>query len=145
MHKRTVGVNRQVKQLASYKNGKQYNVVRIRTRNDRPIWELFKEYINSLEAGEEFKRKDLMYAVYIDEAAKAMISRETTVDHYRLYASNVGFVDHVSRGKYKKMHDFPEEMTSSILKKFAYNDVQWKDWFIPKNQRLLSACDACKE
>jgi len=144
MHKRTVGVNREKPQLISVRDGCQYKRVKIRTHNKKPIWTLFKEFINSLDNGEGFKRKDLMLAIYEREAALAMIGRETTVDHYRLYSCHIGFVEHVGTGKYIKKHSIPDEMTSTLLKKYAYNESAWQDWFIPKRDKLRRACEACK-
>lgn len=121
-------------------------MVKIRTIKNKPIWHLFKDYINSLEDDKKFSRKELMEGIYVPKAAAAMRQLETSVDHYRLYACHIGFVEHIGVGKYIKKHDIPNEMTTSELKKYAYNiDLHWKDWFIEENDKMRRACEACKK
>jgi len=147
MKSRTRGVNCRKKQYIVLKgdNYRSPERVEIRTINEKPLWHLFKDFINSLDDGHEFSRKELLEGIYVPKAAEALRQLETSVDHYRLYSCHIGFIDHIGRGRYIKRHSIPDEMTSTFLKKHAYNDAEWKDWFIPKRDKLRRACEACKQ
>ena len=72
MKKRTYGINREKKQLIAIKKDDGiFERCKIRSKNDAPIWNLFKEYINSIGVGHEFSRKDLLEAIYTPKAAAA--------------------------------------------------------------------------
>lgn len=144
--KRTVGVNCERKQMIMLKGDETRSPERIsiRTINDRPLWHLFKDFINSLEKDQKFSRKDLLEHIYVPKAAEAIRSHETTVDHYRLYSCHIGYVDHVSTGQYIKKHPIPDNMTSTMLKRFAYNREEWRDWFIPKDMKIQTIKELCQ-
>lgn len=110
--------------------------VTVRTIDNRPMWHLFKEYVNSLKPGDFFSRKDLFRAIYFpQEAADAMRGHESTIDHYRLYCTHLGYIDRVSTGWYVKRFDIPVNATTKLVEIFAYNAHQWREWFIPKCER----------
>ena len=112
-----------------------YDRVTIRTIGNRPMWYLFKEFINSLSQGYEFSRKDLFYAIFTEESADAIRCHETAVDKYRLYCTHVGYLEHIDRALYRKRFDIPVNATSKLIQSYAYNVRHWQEWFIPKCER----------
>lgn len=138
MKSRTRGVRSPKKKIVSIYDPQtnRYNRVEIRSISNKELWTLFKEFINSLVNGQEFSRKELIDSMYVSTVSDAMRRFETAADHYRLYACHVGFLEHVGRGKYKKLCNMPIDLTTTDLKRFAYNEAPWQDWFIPKEQRL---------
>lgn len=143
MHKRTSGAK-----YISVKRYVQhewiYDRVTIRTIDNRPIWHLFKEFINSLDEGQQFTRKDLFHAIYIEEAANALRAFESTIDHYRVYCSNLGYIDHIGRGLYCKRIDIPINATTTLIESHAYNPNPWQDWFSPKHIRRDAILRKCQ-
>ncbi|MCF8019850.1 MAG: hypothetical protein K9L62_10625 [Vallitaleaceae bacterium] len=131
MKSRTFGVHCEKPQLITdtVNYAAPYRRVNIRTIDRKTIWSLLKEYINSLEDNEQFTRKDLLYAVYVEDAAKALTRVETSVDQYRRYITILGFLDHPGRGTYKKIKDLPPFLTVSKAKRAAY-DRSWRSWFM---------------
>jgi hypothetical protein len=129
-----------------YRNQKWlWDRVEIRTIDCRPQWHLFKEYVNSLNVGTCFSRKDLFRAIFFPEdAADTMRGHESTVDHYRLYCTHLGYLEHVSNGLYRKRFDIPLNATCKLIETFAYNARQWRKWFIPKAERRKALEERCK-
>lgn len=111
---------------------------------DKSMWEAFKMFINSLPVNEEFTRKQMFEGVYDETSAKAMRRFETTVDHYRLYSCHVGYLDHIGHAKYRKLHNLPQKMTTTMLQRFARNEAPWQSWFIPKHMRIQTIKELCQ-
>jgi hypothetical protein len=110
--------------------------IAITSKKKKPLWVLFKDYINSLNENQIFTRGDLFDAIYEERTSLAIRSLETSIDHYRLYACHIGFLDRVETGTYRKLHSIPDNMTVTMMKKWAYNDLTWKDWFIDDKSKL---------
>jgi len=127
MYKRTVGVNCEKKQKIWSR--KEKRVIEITTLGNNPIWTLLKKYINSLEIGRKFRRKNLLRSVYDMNVSEALNHSQTSIDTYRVYITRLGCIEHVKRGVYKKIMDVPEQLTSSNAKKLAYEE-KWKIWFM---------------
>ena len=121
-----------------------YDRVEIKTIDNRPMWHLFKDFVNSLKQGYEFTRKDLFHAIYTEESADAMRGHESTIDHYRLYCTHLGYLEHVGRALYRKRFDIPINATSKLVEKCAYNAHNWQKWFIPKSERRKAVLEQCK-
>lgn len=135
---RTVGVNRPKKHLIRTKDGK---IEEIRTHQDRPIWVLVKEYINSLLINQEFTRTQLLRAVYTTQANGFSAS----IDCYIGYLKIFGFLSGNGKGTYKKLYNIPEKLTTTALVRAAC-DQSWKKWFVPLYERLgIDEQDAPKQ
>jgi len=144
--KRTVGINRAIKQKVTVRDGWQYKTIEVRSIGGLSLWELFKQFINSIPVGSDFTRKDLLYALYTRESAEAIRAKETTPDQYRNRCCHVGLIEVIGRGKYRKLHDIPEKLTSSHLSKSAaiYSSRTWRMWAVPKYKRVEALIEACK-
>jgi len=103
-------------------------------------WRKTVTYINSLEVGQIFTRKDLFENVYDNEQNnfKRLRRFENAVDHYRKYLCILQFIERPGLGTYKKLYQIPIELTSSIAEKLAYGK-DWKDWFIPTLEERIEA------
>lgn len=127
--KRTVGINCKRKQKIII-DGK---VCDITTHGNLTIWGLMKNFINSLEKGSVFTRKELLESVYEIE----MGTRMTTVDTYRATLLRSKFIEFVERGKYRKLLNIPESTTrSDLIDKVIMRQKTWKEWFIPLHEML---------
>lgn len=67
-----------------------------------------KEFINNLEIGDTFLRKDII---------KDFTS---SIDNYRNYFAKARYIKTISLGKYEKIRNIPSKLTSSMLYKEAY-------------------------
>lgn len=110
----------------------------------KSLWELFKSYINSLPDGTEFTRKQMFNGVYDKTTAKVLRGHENAIDHYRLHSCHVGYLDHIGRAKYQKLHNLPQKLTSTMIKRFAFGYSPWEKWFIPKYIKMQSIKNLCK-
>lgn len=100
----------------------------VKPKNGRPIWDLMKEYIKSLEDEEVFSRKDLLIHIY--ECGEHIAKYETTADHYRLLLTNIKVIKIIGRGTYQKLRNVPAKLTTPKLKMLA-DHSKWESWFIP--------------
>jgi len=103
-----------------------YSQIAILRHPDKTLWETTKEFINRLRVDEKFKRKELLKYIYKIN----MSSFENTVDHYRLWLTHIKVIDHISCGLYVKRKQIPKSLTTTKLKKLAYNQ-NWESWFTP--------------
>lgn len=143
---RTRGINCEKKQeIGVIQSDGYYKIVRILSKDDRPLWTLFIEYINSIEIGQEITRTDVLENTYITEVAPALRSKMNTVDTYRLYACRLGYLDIKKRGIYIKKHNIPTNVKLTIVKSLVYNNHPWEEWFIPKNQRRKEIEKICNK
>jgi len=126
MISRTRGVKCRRKQLIMLKgtDKRPPERVEIWTHNNRSIWDLLKEFNNSLDDETIFLRRDLLNAIYTQKVAEAMLSIETTVDTYRNLLCHAGYMERIGNGKYIKLHNIPIKATISNVKKHALK----KDW-----------------
>ena len=132
MDSRVRGVNSLKKQLLSYKKVSPsigYGRTEIRTIDDRPIWSLMKEYINSLDVNQIITRKNLLVAVY-GNLGIYMSRYPSTVDGYTRCIKIVNCIEKFERGKYRKLKNIPIDLSISKLKKHVSGN-NWKTWFIP--------------
>ena len=72
-------------------------------------WADFREYINS---NTKLSRQDIL----------KVIGGGSTTDNYINLTRNRGFIHRVSPGKYIKVVNIPDEITSSKIQKLAYVD-----------------------
>lgn len=136
VRKRTVGVNREkphlIMDITNYPP--PYKRVQVRTIDGKTIWGLFKSFLNNLKDGSEFTRREMLHAVYVEDAAKALTRVQTSLDQYRRFITILGFLGHPKRATYTKLQDIPDFLTISTAKKVAY-DRTWKSWFIKLEDR----------
>ena len=97
----------------------------VSTINDRPIWDLLKEYVNSLPTNHIFSRKEMLNKIYTAN----MQCTENVTDKYRRLLTIVNVLKIVDRGKYKKLRNIPVHLTTTQLKKIA-NPNSWESWFM---------------
>ena len=130
--------SRKTNQYISVKTDWGYERVKYRTRDDRPIWELMKEFINErVQTGKLFKRKNMLEYMY-PGLGHEMCSLENTADHYRclLGNDNVRILQATDTlGVYKKLRDIPDGFTTTRLKEIA-RDKSWRQWFIPIEEKV---------
>jgi len=137
MISRTRGVNCLKKQYLAIKgvSGK-YERTEIHSKEDRSIWELFKEFFNTIEIGGEFTRKEMFDACYDKSVSDSMRGCKTaTPDAYRCYLKKIGLVDLVKPGRYKKLMNLPDLPIATIQKASKESNL-WKEWFIPIHEKL---------
>ena len=136
VRKRTVGVNRQKKQLIGVKNKDGiYERTEIHSKKDRPLWELFLEFFHSLEIGSEFTRVDVLSSAYEDNVVPAIRGHMTSVDTYRSHLRRLGIIEHVAPGIYIKKFNLPNNITLTQVRKAA-SMGDWREWFIPLHEKL---------
>lgn len=85
--------------------------------------------INSFKDGQIVSRKQLL--TKIAEFYPDKIS-EGSFDIYRLTLTKINILQHASRGKYKIVQEFPEDLSSSKAHKLKIElrwRPSWKDWF----------------
>jgi len=106
----------------------------IRTRDDRPIWNLLKEFINKKANNTTITRKELHRYVYSDpDIARYMLNNSITVDTYRINLTHIGILQKThKRGKYTKKRNIPPKLSTTALKNLASTVISgtWKSWFI---------------
>lgn len=101
----------------------------VKTRHDKPIWLLLKEYINSLDIGTQFTRFEAKIKIYSTQSvAKAMISKIGTEDNYMNHLCKIGILKKIKPGLCEKIQDVPQQLTVTKLKKLAY-EQGWELWF----------------
>lgn len=120
----------------SVRRGEIIDRVKVRSNKNKPIWYLFKEFINGMQGSKRFSRIEMIEAIYPQKVASTLRGLQTTPDQYRRYCCLVGFIEHVGIGEYRKIADIPKELTLKVLRKHAYNEEPWQEWFIPKSIRL---------
>jgi len=107
-------------------------VVEVKKNKPGTLWDLFKHFINSKKVNEIFTRKDLLDSIY----NVPMQSHETSVDIYRNNVTHLGFLEHVGRGKYKKLYNIPKQITTTQINNALTDRNTWKDWFITLHDKL---------
>lgn len=127
----TIRGNRRISVM--HENG-YWGVHIVKTRYGKSIWNLLREYINSLDIGTQFSRLDSKLKIYSTlTVAKAMVSKIGTEDNYLNYLCKVGILKKVKPGVCEKIQDVPEQLTVTKLRKLA-TDQNWELWFVrPKD------------
>jgi len=98
----------------------------VSTIDDKPIWQLLKEYINNFPVGEILSRATIISSIY--HIKKSYISYHT-LDSYIYQLKVVNVLKVISPGKYKKLRNIPFHLTTSQLKKVS-NKNSWESWFM---------------
>ncbi len=109
-----------------------------RTRNNKSVWDLVKNFINyRANAGEKFTRKDMLKYIYHDpNVCQYMRTHNNTADNYRLLLTKVNIVKTTdARGIYTKLRNVPNRLTTTRLRKIAA-DKSWKSWFVPFDEKI---------
>lgn len=134
---RTSGVNCKTKKIIGVKRPDgYYDMRRIRTKKEKPIWQLFVEYFDTLEIGQQFTRTDIISCSYVDEVVPAMRSQLTTVDNYKGYLKVLGFIKQVKPGVYEKVLNFPIGIPLTTVRNAMKDRNTWKGWFEPLHVKL---------
>jgi len=98
----------------------------VSTIDDRPIWDLLKEYINYFPLGDIISRSTMISSIY--HIKKSYISYHT-FDSYIYELKAVNILKVISPGKYQKLRNIPTHLTTSQLRKVS-NKNSWESWFI---------------
>lgn len=115
--------------LTVNKRGKTVIVYR---KSKKPLWECIKKYINKIEVGKTFTRKEMIDYLYTNKP----YDKQLTMDSYRLSLESCGFIEKTDNvGVYLKKYDIPMELKTSTIRK-AMRDPSWKQWFSPMHERL---------
>ena len=83
------------------------------------MWDKFKKYINSIENGSLFTRKDILWYVC---KTKQSVSHGSTIDVYKRCSELHGIISTTGRGTYIKLRDIPINMSSTEFRERAYTD-----------------------
>ena len=107
------------------------------SKDNKPLWELMKEYINDhIKIGNKFTRKDMLNYIYPNIGSDDMCYIKNTPDNYRCLLTNVEILKATNEpGIYIKLQNIPDNLTTSKLKKIVA-DKSWRKWFIPINERI---------
>jgi len=112
--------------------------ITIKTRNNKSVWILMKEFINKhARIGENFTRRNMLTYIYPDpNVCHYMRSNNNTPDSYRLLLNKVEIVKNTDQlGVYVKLRHIPGDLTITRLQKIAA-DKSWKSWFIPLDEKI---------
>lgn len=75
-------------------------------------WKSLVNYINSKSYNDIITRKELVKYLKSDFS-----------EQYLLLVKNAGFIETISLGKYKKLYNIPNYITTNLLLKMAYNNI----------------------
>ncbi len=107
----------------------------IKSRYNKSLWELMKNYINNIKIGNKFTRKDMLTYIYPSINDDDIRHIENTPDQYRSLLTNVEILKATDKpGIYIKLQNIPDNLTTSKLKKIV-GDKSWRKWFIPIEER----------
>jgi hypothetical protein len=98
----------------------------ITTIDDKPIWDLLKEYINSMPMSYTLSRIDIIRSIYNINHVYVSLR---TLDNYLYELRAVNVLKRVKSGKYQKLRDIPIKLTTSQLMKIS-NKSSWESWFM---------------
>lgn len=101
-------------------------------------WSKFRDFVNASPLGSIITRQEALFHVYENKGNWKGYSRQTTVDGYRLILTNLGILDKYKRGQYKVNHHVREDVPLETLKRLAYPKRDWREWFVPKKDRMKS-------
>jgi len=83
------------------------------------VFSKVKKYLRTFQIGDVITRKSLMNQRFSNRGAY-------TIDSYRLWFTNAGYLNHIGRGKYEYIKLIPEDISSRTLRKEAY--PHYKTW-----------------
>ena len=83
------------------------------------MWNKFKDYINSIETGHLFTRKDILWHVC---KTRQSINQGSTIDVYKRCSELHGVIGTTGRGVYIKLKDIPIDISSTEFRERAYTD-----------------------
>lgn len=89
------------------------------------LWNKLIYYINSKNINEIIERKKIIKILELTPTS------QNTFDTYRMVLCQIGVLEVVKRGQYKKVKNIPKTLTISKARKLAYDEPHWKQWFIP--------------
>jgi len=107
------------------------------SKDNKPLWELMKEYINDhIKIGNKFTRKDMLNYMYPNIGRDDMCYITNTPDTYRWLLVKVKILKVANKpGIYIKLQNIPDKLTTTELKKIA-SDKSWREWFIPLDEKI---------
>ena len=98
----------------------------VSTIDSKPIWNLLKEYVNSMPMECTLSRIDIIRSIY--NINHVYVSLDT-LDNYLYELRTVNVLKRVKSGKYKKLRDIPTHLTTSQLRRIS-NKRSWESWFM---------------
>ena len=119
----------------------------MKTRNNKPIWELMKQFINIKKENQQIRRIEFFKFIYQDDIiVKFMLNCKNSIDTYIGYLKAAKFLTTVSRGIYIKTHNIklPKKLSVKMIREIAYGD-QWKSWFIPLEDHIKLLVEGKKD
>jgi hypothetical protein len=116
----------------SNKNKLFKEILSERLRINDKVWEKVIKYIDKKKINEIVTRKELT------SLSNNNYIKNTTIDYYRIVLDRIGILSYESLGKYKKIRNIPEGLTTSEARKFSCMKPDWKRWFIPLDEFLKS-------
>jgi len=81
-------------------------------------FEKIRNFVNTKNISDVITRKEIMAQEF---------GWCVSIDEYRLWLTNAGYLKWVSRGKYQLIKKVPTYMTSRNLRKEAY--PHWRNWY----------------
>jgi len=124
MQRRQLGRSRPYR-IHTWEQDETGKLVPVTTKDNRSIWDLLKEFINSMSDNDIFTRRDMLHYIYgIDSTHRG------TVDTYRNLLTKIGILEMTLKpGRYKRIRNIPNELTTKLLQEMT-NQNSWKSWFI---------------
>jgi hypothetical protein len=86
------------------------------------MWKETLKYINSYEAGDHIRRKDLIRFL--------KPRSESTLDLYIRGLNHIGVLQCFKMGEYTLIKKLKEETPFSLIREITYSPEKWKKWFI---------------
>ena len=83
-------------------------------------WSEFLKYMSTKEIGDVFTRKELHSSI--------LRGSTTGIDSYRLFVTNMKFLERVGRGKYKVLQKFPEYVTLEYFEKIFTDNLIYLEY-----------------
>ena len=95
---------------------------------NQPSWHRIKEYINKHKPGDIISRQDM----------KKIGIPLSSIDIYRVSLCDAGLLCKHTRGKYRILHNIPEQMTTTLLWELVcyYGSDKWKGWFMTLEDKI---------
>lgn len=125
------------------KKGKPFETIHIEKRQNIPIWQTIKNFINSLKVDQQFSRKDIINTVYKKKIATYIVD-PASIDFYRNLLTRLEYIETIKPGIYIKKDNIPKNAPISLIRKFASNKQAWKEWFMPAEERRKQIKEICE-
>lgn len=98
------------------------------------IYQKVKDFINTLKVGDTFTRQELIKATNTEEGIKQFHDYNSTMDNYRNYFTQAGYLKTLKRGQYKILKMPDSKLTQVTLMTEAYPDRELKATNIKKKK-----------